>query len=167
MKTKIFTLIVCAFLLSLFANAAFAQEVQIDNERSVSGMIRGQQKVEQQGMVNLQKMDGKMDSCMTQCNSMLEQMQQMDAEGMTGGQMGMVAMMGNVKSLKSLNEQMKMMNQHMHNMVMNKEIMGNEVCVAKMKKIYAIMAQTNANLNQMTELSQQMLGALQKESAAK
>ena len=167
MKTKIFTLFVSVFLLSLFTNAALAQEKQKENERAVTGKIRGQQKMKQLGMVDMQKMSGTMDSCTTKCNKMMEHMKQMDAQGMMGGQMGMDAMMATAQSLKGMADQMKMMSQNINNMMTNKEIMGNKMCAEKMKEMHAMMAQITRNLNQITDLTQKMMGAMQKQPAKK
>jgi hypothetical protein len=167
MKTKIFSLFVCVFLLSLFTNAALAQEKQKENERAVTGKIRGQQKMEHSGMVYLQKMGGAMDSCTTRCDKMMEHMKQMDAQGMMGGQTGMDTMMGTAQSLKGMADQMKMINQHINNMMNNKEITDNKVCVEKIKEMYTMMVQTTKNLNQMTDLTQKMMEAMQKQPADK
>ena len=167
MKIKLFTLFVCVFLLSLFTNAALAQEKQKENERAVTGKMRGQKKMEHSGMVYLQKMGGAMDSCTTKCDKMIEHMKQMDAEGMMGGQTGMDTMMGTAQSLKGMADQMKMMNQHINNMINNKEITGNKICVEKIKKVYTMMVKTTRNLNQMTDLTQEMMEAMQKQPAEK
>jgi hypothetical protein len=167
MKTKIFILFVCVFLLSLFTNAALAQEKQKENERAVTGKMRGQQKMEHNGMIYLQKMGGAMDSCTTKCDKMIEHMKQMDAQGMMGGQTGMDTMMGTAQSLKGMADQMKMINQHINNMMNNKEITGNKVCVEKIKEMYTMMVQTTKNLNQMTDLTQKMMEAMQKQPAEK
>jgi len=167
MKTKIFTLFVCVFLLSFFINAALAQEKQKVNEKTVAGKMRGQQKMEQHGLIDMQKMSGTINSCMTKCDKMMEHMKQMDAQSMMGGQMGMDAMMGTTQSLKGMADQMKMMSQHISNMMTNKEIMGNNVCAEKMKEMHAMMDQNTRNLNQMTDLTQKMMGAMQKQPVKK
>jgi plasmid maintenance system antidote protein VapI len=167
MKTRIFTLFLCVFLLSLFTNAALAQEKQKENGRAVTGKMRGQQKMEHSGMTYLQKMGGAMDSCTTKCDKMIEQTKQMDVQGIMGGQMGMDTIMGTAQSLKGMADQMKMINQHINNMMNNKEITDNKVCVEKIKEMYAMMVQTTRNLNQMTDLSQKMMEAMQKQPAEK
>jgi hypothetical protein len=165
MKTKIFSLFVCVFLLSFFTNAALAQEKE--NEKQVTGKMRGQQKMEHSGMVYLQKMGGAMDSCTTKCDKMIEHIKQMDTQGMMGGQTGMDAMMGTAQSLKGMADQMKMINQHINNMMNNKEITGNKVCVEKIKEMYTMMVQTTRNMNQMTDLTQKMMEVMQKQPAEK
>ena len=91
----------------------------------------------------------------------------MDDQGVMGGKTGMDAMMGTAQSLNGMTDQMKLMNQHINKMMASKEIMGNKEQAQKMREMHVMMVQATDKLNQMTDLTQKMMGTMQINSTEK
>ncbi|UCE04647.1 MAG: hypothetical protein JSW07_13595 [bacterium] len=79
----------------------------------------------------------------------------------------MNSMMGTTQYLKSMAEQIKSMTQNMDKMMANKEIINNKEQAEKMKEMHAMKEQTTKNLDQLTDLNQKIMGAMQKQPAKK
>ncbi|MBN2013067.1 hypothetical protein JW960_27300 [candidate division KSB1 bacterium] len=164
MKIKLFILVLCVFLFSLTSKTALVQEKQIENESAVTGKMRGQQKAQQHDTSGSQKIG---EAVETKYSKMIDQMDQMSVQGTLGEQVGIDAMMGTTQGLKATADQLKIMSMHISKMMTNNDIMSDKVCAKKMVAMQSKLNQTNTNLDQLTELTQELMTAMEKQPSRK
>lgn len=164
MKIKGLIILFSFIFLTSFTLSVQAQDTQKGYQNYDMGMMHqhGQMMMGHQGMMGMNQMSALMDSCVNINNMMMQHYQQMNAQGMMGGKMGVNSMMGMNQNLKAMAEQMKAMSQVMQQMTNNKEMMANKDFAKQMDKMHDIMSQTAKNLKQMTAMSQQMMNQMHK-----
>ena len=164
MKIKELTILFSFIVLTSFTISAQAQDTQKGHQHQDMGMMhqQGQIIMGQQGMMGMKQMGALMDSCVNINNMMMQHYQQMNAQGMMGGKLGVNSMMGMNQNVKGMAEQMKAMSQVMQQMMGNKEMMANKNFATQMDKMHDMMWQTANNLKQMTEMSRQIMNQMHK-----
>jgi len=166
MRTKIITICLLFSILALFTIAAFSQKNKAEEMQPDRRMMQHKPMMRNQHQVmGMQKMGDIMHSSMAQCSVMIGHLKQMNAQDMVGGQMGINSMMGTTEHLKIMAEQMNFMIQNMDKMTVYKVMMSTKEQAEKMKEMHAMMEQTTNSLDQLIDLNQEMIGAMQKQPA--
>lgn len=164
MKIKIITLCLMLSVLFIVSIPAFSQVNKEDKKLSERKVIQQKPMMRSQHQImDMNKIGTMMDSSMTKCDVMMQQIKQMNVQNMIGNQMGINLMMSGLASnLKWMAEQMKSMTQNMNNLMANKEIMDNNGHAKKIKELNMMMERTAKNLDQMTDLNQTIISAMYK-----